>query len=616
MISRKVKECITNNIELIKTDSLKKILKEADEAYYTKSTPFLTDNEYEYIKAHVLTIEPDYVGVGHEAVKVDKASVRLPVWMGSMNKVHHPTSQKDVVLSDKLDGVSCLLVNENNVLRLYTRGNGSFGKDVSHLAKHLNRIPSTHTDNFMIRGELIMKKTTFDALKSKESNARNTVSGFVNSKRPNAKYKKKIDFVAYELIQPARKLPVEQFEFMQNHGFTSVYHKHHQQIEPGPIHDALVERKATSDYEIDGIIVTKNVLYTAPTSGNPKHAFAYKHNFEGNAITTNVTKVQWNLSKNGYYKPTVEFEKIVINNVTIRRATGFNGKYIFDNMIGPGAVVKIQRSGDVIPYIAEVVKPAKAPDMPPVYVWSDSGVDIMVVDKKNDQALSKKIFENMLTTLKFDGLGKKTVDKLYENGVRSLKAFYALTVDDLLKVDGFKTKSAEKLYASIQTRRTTITCIEYMVASKSFDEGLGAKVFTRITEKYGDEDVSLRQLTEIGDIGETRAKAYISGLVKFKEFTRDNQLKCGFETKAIDADGVFKNKFIVFTGFRDEALEEYITRNGGAMQSTVNKKTTTLVYKNLEKSSKKIENAQKNPNVEVIQLADFKASNSLVFAKT
>ena len=115
------------------------------------------------------------------------------------------------VLSAKLDGISALYSTENNQLKLYTRGNGTIGQDISHLIPYL-LLPKI--DNITIRGELIMKKTTFvEKYSNTFANARNMVAGLVNQKKIDVEKMKDVDFVAYEVITPELK-PSEQMSYM------------------------------------------------------------------------------------------------------------------------------------------------------------------------------------------------------------------------------------------------------------------------------------------------------------------------------------------------------------------------------------------------------------------
>ena len=109
------------------------------------------------------------------------------------------------VIMSKLDGISGLLYKNGHILKLYTRGNGVEGKDVSHLIQYFN-IPdlSSHSE-ITIRGEILVKQKTYEKLKSDSANSRSFASGLVNSKKPdkNVKY---LDFVAYEMLYPEFKI--------------------------------------------------------------------------------------------------------------------------------------------------------------------------------------------------------------------------------------------------------------------------------------------------------------------------------------------------------------------------------------------------------------------------
>ena len=111
------------------------------------------------------------------------------------------------------------------------------------------------------------------------------------------------------------------------------------------------------NYEMDGVIVTHNKLYKR-TNKNPEYAFAFKMVLSDQTAETFVVDVIWSPSKDGYLKPRIRVDPVQVGGVTIEYTTGFNGAFIRDNKIGIGAKVKLIRSGDVIPYIEEVIDPA------------------------------------------------------------------------------------------------------------------------------------------------------------------------------------------------------------------------------------------------------------------
>ena len=132
---------------------------------------------------------------------------------------------------------------------------------------------------------------------------------------------------------------------------------------------------------------------------------------------------------------------------------------------------------------------------------------------------------------------------------------------------------------------------------------------------HGDNEVDIATLLKIDDIGESRAKTYISGLQTFKNFLKTNELECNFyntksKSKDEDKSDKFTNKKFVFTGFRDNNLEQFIIGHGGKLQNNVTKNTYMLIYKHLDKYSKKIEDAKKY-DVCVSSIDEFKTSNDI-----
>ena len=130
----------------------------------------------------------------------------------------------------------------------------------------------------------------------------------------------------------------------------------------------LDKHRKQSDYEMDGIIVTLNKVNAIPTSGNPKHSFAFKSNPDG--TLTQVVNVNYNTTKHGKLNPVVEFKPVNLQGSVVKHANGHSGKYIFDNKINVGTVIKVVLSGGVIPYITEIVAASKTPATPPFeYYW-------------------------------------------------------------------------------------------------------------------------------------------------------------------------------------------------------------------------------------------------------
>lgn len=592
---------------------LKEVLIEADKRYYSEgknSKPLMNDSTYDMLKDYVEAKDPEFVKnkVGHAAnVKVTGKKTKLPRWMGSMDKkkkLDNPV--QNVVLSDKLDGVSCMLHLLNNKMILYTRGNGQVGQNISHLSPYINflNVKCDHSSELMVRGELIIQKDVFEKIQEDESNARNTVSGFVNSKTIPQKLKNKIDFVAYEMVVPENKSPSEQFKYLKKHtSLKIVTHQREDTLNQEEVSRYLKKRKLNSEYEMDGIIVARDIEYTPPTSGNPKHAFAYKENSLENRVTTTVTEIKWKVSKDGYLKPTVFFKKISINNVNITKATGHNAKFVVDNKIGKGSVIAVERSGDVIPKIVETIQGAE-PDMPKdvEYKWNETKIDILIDDDSNT-AVNKKQFEYLVDKLDFDHMGKGTIEKLYDDlNIRTIAQLYETPAEKLETMKGFAKDSALKLYNSIQSRRKTLSEVDYMIASNAFGRGFGEKNLVLITKAYPiNTTPTVDQLLAVDGIAKKRAEKYVEGLKVFREFVSQNKLtftdkpvEVNAKKEPVVSEGKYKNMVFLFTGFRDKALEEKITSQAGKIESSFKKSVTHLVIKDNSVNNSKVTKAKES----------------------
>ena len=621
---------------------LEQVIKDADNAYYNSDEPLMNDAKYDALREYVQTAEPTFAKIG--SLPNSKNKVLLPVWMGSMDKRKSNISEKaELVISDKLDGVSCLYMRKDGASKMFSRGNGEYGTDITSLIEFVNIPNIGYKKDFMIRGELIMQNKTFLKLQNESdkplSNARNTVSGIVNSKTPDTKFRKLVDCVFYEVIEPKNLKPSEQFTFMKNElqigdAFIVPYY-----ITTGTkdseLRESLTKRKTKSCYEIDGLIVAKNIKYDHANGKNPKHAFAFKE-LSDNMLSkiTEVTRVDWNASKDLFLKPTVHFKEVLINNVKIKQATGFNAKYISDNKIGKGTMIEIVRSGDVIPYINKIHESTKA-DMPEQkFAWTKSGVDIFI-DDDNSDLYNEKQFIYATTMLKIDNLGPSNIKKLYDGGITTLKQLFNVSSEKLITSKVFQKKTAENIVSGISKRKESLSCLDLMTVSNVFGRGLGAKTLELIITKYPvnlntDQDAlpSVSELVKINGIGEITAEQYLRRLKDFKEFVKHNSLSwCDDNAKnaktstksttnkvetSSEKSMKLQGQKVLFTGFRSPELQKIVIDHGGVMYDSFKKDTTLLVFKT---RNKKVESAE-STGIKTEQYEDFKKRMSSLTPST
>lgn len=608
-----------NRLHEYDEEQLSDILQYLNDEYHNKGKSSISDESYDLIREYVSFTYPTndiLIKIGSPVSKKQSKS-KLPIHMGSMNKVKNNAIELDrwknnnnkgcdVLITDKLDGVSALLV-KNGIPKLFTRGDGTYGQDISHILSYLANMENIANSSCVVRGELIINKQNFEHLKQMKiikhtSNARNIVSGIVNAKKPNMEVLKYVNFVGYEVFENVNqstfiknKSPYEQMNKLNKLkiecvDFTKLCKLN---LTVDKLRSVLRSRKENSDYEIDGLIITNNIEYDNISHGNPKNSFAFKMNMDEKEVI--VTNVVWNLSKDGYLIPTIHFSPIYLQGVEIRKATGFNAKFIHDNKINKNSILTITRSGDVVPHVTSVIKPSEQPQMPEEdYVWNCTGIHIRNENKKD---LDLKLFQNLVIQLKFKGISNNISKKLFENGVDTLKKLLSVDKEELIKIDGIKTKAATNIIDSIQYVKSKLTCVNIMVASNTFGRGVGKEIITKIINqfpKFLTTPPSISEIIDIDGIDKLTAYKLVHNIPTFLDFLKDNDLMYLVNKKndtITHASDQLKNHYFVFTGSKNKVLLDIIPKHGGTIETNISKKTTHVIT-DYEKESRKISKAK------------------------
>jgi NAD-dependent DNA ligase len=596
-------------LEQLNEKELSKLLIDANKAYYNKE-PLLTDNQYDIIKEYIETKYPNNVAVHEIGAPVERNKVTLPYSMGSMDKIKPDTNalsnwnskyKGPYVLSCKLDGVSGLYTTEGNKPNLYTRGDGRVGQDISHLIPFL-RLPKIK--GLVIRGEFIIPKNLFEAkYKDKFANPRNMVAGIVNQKTINETIKD-IHFVAYEVMKPILK-PSQQIGYLETLNVECVLYKIESSISNDLLSQTLLDWRYNYAYEIDGVIVTNDDIYNRKT-GNPEHAFAFKMVLLDQVAEAKVVDVLWTPSKDGYLKPRIQIEPINLGGVQITYATGFNGAFINDNKIGIGAVVELIRSGDVIPYIRKVIIPANEAKMPLVsFKWNDTHVDIVIEDIDSDEIVREKNITGFFRGIGVEGLSTGNVKRIIEVGFNTISDIIKMSINDFLKVEGFKEKTATKIYDGIKDKINTASLVTIMSASNIFGRGFSEKRIELIMESYPkvllSTETDLQKIDKISLIkgmAVKSAEAFVEKIPNFIQFMKDARLVTKLvelipEKKLVNESNLLFGKSIIMTGFRDNELQEVLKNMGAKIGSSISSKTFVVLVKDKGKDTVKASEAIK-----------------------
>ncbi len=598
---------------------LEELITYSADKYYNTSKSVISDAIYDVLIDFLKLKAPKSKVLKNIGAKVKtKNKVKLDYWLGSMDKIKPPSNQLGIWskkykpgynLSDKLDGVSALLTyGHNGTINMFTRGTATEGTDITSLIKYLNLpdwdVVNTYckqnkikgdTNLIAFRGELIIKEATFAKNWSKTlKNTRNSVAGLVNSKTINPELARDTDLVLYEVVDPF--YPIEkQLKIIGDIGFKVVNSKTiNQELTYEMLSKYLKDRRAKAPYLIDGIIVTSCGKHERNIDGNPEYAFAFKDVLEDQIAKTTVESIEWNVSKDGFLNPTLILKPVNIGGVEIKRATGNNAKNIVDNILGPGAEVEVIRSGDVIPKIQKVIKPAKIgkPDLPKCkWHWNETHVDIILDDLDTSSNVLVKNIYYFFSTLDTKGLGEKNVEKLVDAGLNTIVKILAADATKFLKVEGFAEKTAGNLVASIKKAMNNVPLAKFMAASNKIGPGLGEERMKQVLAVYPNlitdykkwtKTEFINKLKEINGWEEKTSSLLVGNFDEFIKFYDSVKKYVTFKAGPVSSTttkGPFSGKTVVLTGFRDKALQEKIENQGGKISSSVSKNTNYVIVK-------------------------------------
>jgi len=607
--------------DLLSQEELENLIRRANDAFFNTKKPIMNDNTFDILKDFLKSKYPKSKVLKEIGASVNsKDKVKLDYWLGSMDKIKPGSHelekwlnkyQGDYMLSDKLDGISALLIyRPDNTINLYTRGTASEGLDISPLIKYLkipsidiikkSKFKSTKKNILMaFRGELILDKKTFNENWSKTmKNGRNTVSGLVNSKKINPKLAMDTLFVVYEIVDPII-LPEDQLKESKLLEFNTVKYKTISKISYEILSEYLKKRRTESEFIIDGIIVTNNEIYERNKKSNPEYSFAFKDVLEDQIAETTIKDIEWNVSKDGLYKPTLILEPVEIGGVKISRVTGHNARNVVDKKLGKGAKIKLIRSGDVIPYIQDVIKPATKVVLPPgEWHWNETNVDIIIKSLDDKHVLIKNI-HYFFSKLDTKGLGETVTEKLVNAGYDSVKKI--LEADNFTIVEGFKDKSSNNLVEAIKKAVTNVKLSKLMTATNRLGHGIGEERIKQVIDSYPNllidyknwsNEEFINKLIELNGWEDKTSTLFVSNFSDFIKFYNNIKKYITielFEKKTIK--NKYTDKTIVLSGFRDSQLQKILEDSGAKINNTVSKNTDLLIVQD-DKVTSKVKKAQ------------------------
>lgn len=616
----------------------------AANAYYNTGDTIMSDADYDAAEAQLRALDPDnpyFMNIG-STIRGDKTN--LPVKMGSLDQVHEGDLVKwivknklgnvEIVAADKLDGNSILLVynDAGNLQIAFTRGDGIQGQDVTRHVKQMKSLPLTGVrDIRFVVAEVIMSDEIFNSIvKSLEQetgklykNPRNFVAGQMNKKVATPLFYNHIDVIAYGLRDDSIGKS-DQYKLLKQNGFKTAGYKVFKgsQISDEMLTKYLEGRHSDSPFALDGIVIDVDNVDVAKkltvnrgdtSSLNPAFAKKFKVGQADNVATAKVVAVHWKASKNGLLKPRVEIEPVDLVGVTVTYATGFNAKFIVQNKIGPGAEITITRSGDVIPFIKNIVTPAIEPAVPDPsdigpYSWTPPNangekVDFVLDDIDSNTNVQLQRLIDFFRSMAVEFISLRGLEKLFNAGYTTPESIITAKVQDVQRLVG--DANGRKGMQSITAKLTNVKPWVLAGSHPAYGRGIGKRKLKKVFDYHGSvHGLTLSQLVEVPGIEATSAKSIMASEAAYKEFLKaiDGFYSLDTEVEVKPTTGELIGEYIVFTGVRDAALQAELEKAGAEVGSSKSK-MTILIAKDPNAGSSKLKQAA-DKGVKVISVAD------------
>ena len=653
------------------------LIQKLNKAYYHKDKPLVSDAEYDKIKKDILDFEkknPDIVDINSPSEKVGFApsekfsKVKHLVPMLSLDNAftkddvedflkkirNYLNFEKDTPIEltaePKIDGISASLIYKNNkIIRGLSRGDGEYGEDITENLLTIKDIPQVlYGENidkeFEIRGEVYIGKKDFEKIKNDFANPRNAAGGSLRQKDSKKTALIPLKFFAHsigDIDEKKFKTHINFLNFCKKIGFkinplTKTFSSADELIK-SYLH--VEEIRSSLDYDIDGIVYKVNDLTLqkrlGSLSSSPRWAIAHK--FSSEKATTVIRKIEIQVGRTGALTPVAKLDPVNVGGVLVSNATLHNEDEIIRKDIRLNDTVIIQRAGDVIPQVVEVIKSKRDknskkfifPDKclcgrPAVKDYNETSKKLDVVKRCTDtgfncEFMAREKIKHFVSkeALNIDGFGKKIVEDFWSlNFIRLPQDIFTLDYKKIEKLEGWGELSVSNLKTAIEkSKEISLAKFIYSLGIRHIGQE-NAKNLSRYFVsmknflKLCNPDLlmsEINSLDEIDGIGETQ----IESLINFFKYKKNNKVVHelskilniqDFIEKKIDS--FFSGKNIMFTGgfstmSRSEA-KSLAETFGAKILSSVTKKLDYLVIGSSKPTKNKVDKA-KELGVKIIE---------------
>ncbi len=606
--------------------------------YYTKDTPSVSDSEYDQLYRELVELEtahPDEIlpespthRVGGVVLKgFTKYQHQYPLYSlqdafsreeleAFDQRVRKEFSSISYVCELKIDGLSISLTYENGVLVTgATRGDGSVGEDITENLKRVKDIPLVLPEpvNITVRGECYMPRASFDRVNQirqengepEFANPRNAAAGTLRQLDTKIVAKRNLATFLYQEVSPTDQSSQEGvLEKLARLGFVvnqeRVLAEDMEQI--WDFIQKVAQLREDLPYDIDGIVIKVNDLAVQEELGftvkAPKWAVAYK--FPAEEKEAKILSVDWTVGRTGVVTPTANLTPVQLAGTTVSRATLHNVDYIAEKDIHQDDTVIVYKAGDIIPAVLRVVKDKRVSDQALAIPTHCPSCQSELLHFEDEVALRcinplcpAQIKEGLnhfasRDAMNITGLGPAVVEKLFAAQlVEDVAGIYRLTVEDLLTLEGFKEKSAEKLYEAIQASK------ENSAEKLLFGLGIrhvGSKVSQILLQEFHDLDQlatadpeRIASIDSLGMVVAESLKRYFAqeGSKRLLQELKEASVNMAYLGEKVAADAALSGMTVVLTGklerlTRSEAKAK-LESLGAKVTGSVSKKTDLVV---------------------------------------
>ena len=606
--------------------------------YYTKDAPSVSDSEYDQLYRELVELEtahPDEIlpespthRVGGVVLKgFTKYQHQYPLYSlqdafsreeleAFDQRVRKKFPSISYVCELKIDGLSISLTYENGVLVTgATRGDGSVGEDITENLKRVKDIPLVLPEpvNITVRGECYMPRASFDRVNQirqengepEFANPRNAAAGTLRQLDTKIVAKRNLATFLYQEVSPTDQSSQEGvLEKLARLGFVvnqeRVLAEDMEQI--WDFIQKVAQLREDLPYDIDGIVIKVNDLAVQEELGftvkAPKWAVAYK--FPAEEKEAKILSVDWTVGRTGVVTPTANLTPVQLAGTTVSRATLHNVDYIAEKDIHQEDTVIVYKAGDIIPAVLRVVKEKRVSDQAlaiPSHCPSCQGELLHFEDEVALRCINPLCPAQMKEGLNhfasrdamnITGLGPAVVEKLFAAQlVEDVAGIYRLTVEDLLTLEGFKERSAEKLYEAIQTSK------ENSAEKLLFGLGIrhvGSKVSQILLQEFHDLDQlatadpeRIASIDSLGMVVAESLKSYFAqeGSKRLLQELKEAGVNLTYLGEKVAADAALSGMTVVLTGklerlTRSEAKAK-LESLGAKVTGSVSKKTDLVV---------------------------------------